>query len=59
MARLMSLHDASEFLWGVCTRSSVARTRRFLVAHGLPTFRDGRRIYVRASDLEARFGTEQ
>jgi hypothetical protein len=50
-ARMLTIPEASQFLWGRDTRSMRKRTREFLMNNGVKMLKDGKQYFVRRVDL--------
>lgn len=56
MARLLTIAEATTFLWGNDNRSLRNRTRDFLKVNEIQMLRDGKQYFVRVLDLKRLVG---
>jgi hypothetical protein len=56
MGRLVTIAEATHFLWGNDNRSLRNRTRDFLKVNEVEMLRDGKQYFVRALDLKRLVG---
>jgi hypothetical protein len=58
MARLLTIAEASNYLWAADSRGLRSRTRDFLKLNDVPLLKDGKQYFVRLADLRRLVGED-
>jgi hypothetical protein len=58
MARLLTIAEASNYLWSSDSRGLRSRTRDFLKLNDVPLLKDGKQYFVRLADLRRLAGED-